>query len=342
MRRPVFLPTPRRIISSSRHSVPSKKTSAAPLRRCDRAGVIAAQPGMKKNRAPVAGSATSRPIVRPSSWMPGSRPGSSSQSATLPGTAKAVTASVVPPETASSVGFSRRRTRCSTQSGASTEKLELAASTACPSAVAHSANGWRSRIVKSPATASTSPPVRTTPPIGEERSPCRGHKHSVAPIWARRSGEAFSRNQLSPSTETAKDAWVRDFAATSPARARRQAGVFEFHWGKPPPAAEPSTTTRPAASPGSCAGEKSCYFTLAQAYELISVPTAISTILGFFQAMVSSEDLIATHHYYSRDLANCESIRRVQKVFSVRVSYDFSLISPTANFCNKPNWPHVA
>ncbi len=58
--------------------------------------------------------------------------------------------------------------------------------------------------------------------------------------------------------------------------------------------------------------------------------------------MVSSEDLIATHHYYSRDLANCESIRRVQKVFSVRVSYDFSLISPTANFCNKPNWPNVA
>jgi len=69
---------------------------------------------------------------------------------------------------------------------------------------------------------------------------------------------------------------------------------LEFHCGKPPPAAEPSTTTRTVASPGIRDGRKSYYFTLAQAYALISVPTAISTILGFFQGMVSSEDLIAT------------------------------------------------
>src|SRR6185369_9777186 len=31
--------------------------------------------------------------------------------------------------------------------------------------------------------------------------------------------------------------------AGSPVRARRQPTAFEFHWGKPPPAADPSTTT---------------------------------------------------------------------------------------------------
>jgi hypothetical protein len=43
---------------------------------------------------------------------------------------------------------------------------------------------------------------------------------------------------------------VRGFAAGSPARARRQAEVFEFHCGKPPPAAAPSTMTRNAGPPG--------------------------------------------------------------------------------------------
>src|SRR6185437_8724195 len=182
MRCPVLAPTPRRIISSSRHSVPSKNTSGAPRRRCANDGVIAAQPGMKKKRAPVAGSAISRPMVRPSSWMPGSRPGSSSQSATFPGTAKAVirNSAASAPAPASASGFSRRRTRRSTQSGASTRKIEFSASTACTSDVAHSTKEWRSRMVRSPATASTSPPVRATPAIGEERSPCRGQSRLLA------------------------------------------------------------------------------------------------------------------------------------------------------------------
>jgi hypothetical protein len=50
--------------------------------------------------------------------------------------------------------------------------------------------------------------------------------------------------QRRPSALTASEAWWRGLAAGSPVRARWQAGALEFHWGKPPPAAAPSTTTR--------------------------------------------------------------------------------------------------
>src|SRR5690242_1239465 len=46
----------------------------------------------------------------------------------------------------------------------------------------------------------------------------------------------------------AKEAWVRGAASRSPARARRHASAFEFHWGKPPPAAAPRTTAFIAAA----------------------------------------------------------------------------------------------
>ena len=46
----------------------------------------------------------------------------------------------------------------------------------------------------------------------------------------------------------ARDAWVPGATPASPARARRQASAFEFHWGKPPPpAAAPRTTALIAA-----------------------------------------------------------------------------------------------
>src|SRR5690242_10354041 len=112
-------------------------------------------------------------------------------------------------------------------------------------------------------------------------------------ICARRSGEALSRNQPRPSAETASEACVRGFARGSPRRAIRHAGAFEFHWGKPPPAAEPRTTMRIAVTLR--AGGAAAYFRLAQAYELISRPTAISMIFGFFH-MVSSE----VHHNDSK------------------------------------------
>src|SRR5580700_2184051 len=50
MRRPVFVPVPVAIISSSRNSVPSKKMTSARARRCITAGVIAAAPGTKASR----------------------------------------------------------------------------------------------------------------------------------------------------------------------------------------------------------------------------------------------------------------------------------------------------
>src|SRR5580704_7464449 len=45
----------------------------------------------------------------------------------------------------------------------------------------------------------------------------------------------------------ASDAWLRATTPASPARARRQASAFEFHWGIPPPAAAPRTTALIAA-----------------------------------------------------------------------------------------------
>src|SRR6516162_5577831 len=45
----------------------------------------------------------------------------------------------------------------------------------------------------------------------------------------------------SPSAVTARLACVRGFTLASPAQASRQTSQQQFHWGKPPPAAAPST-----------------------------------------------------------------------------------------------------
>jgi hypothetical protein len=103
------------------------------------------------------------------------------------------------------------------------------------------------------------------------------------------SGEAFKMNHDLPSLETATEAWVRGFVAGSPPRARRQAGAFEFHCGKPPPAAEPRTTTRMADCPETAPAGARVYLMTAQAYELISRPTAISTIRGFVHMVISHD-----------------------------------------------------
>src|SRR6266851_4795855 len=92
--------------------------------------------------------------------------------------------------------------------------------------------------------ASTSPPVTATPAIGDERNPSRGCRCGAASICNRRSGAAFRTNQSLLLADTASEACVRACAALSPCRARLQPGAFEFHCGKPPPAAEPRTTAR--------------------------------------------------------------------------------------------------
>src|SRR5260221_7075877 len=109
--------------------------------------------------------------------------------------------------------------------------------------------GCRSRRVSNPAIASTSPFVMTTPASGDDRRPLRGCSADVASICMRRSGEVLIRNQTSPSAETASEACDRGRAAGSPPRARRHAAVFEFHCGKPPPAAAPKTIAYMTGSP---------------------------------------------------------------------------------------------
>jgi hypothetical protein len=67
-----------------------------------------------------------------------------------------------------------------------------------------------------------------------------------APSCVRMSGEALNNTQSSPSP-TAIDDWVRACARIAPWRRQAQLRQLQFHCGKPPPAAAPSTCTRIAA-----------------------------------------------------------------------------------------------
>lgn len=56
------------------------------------------------------------------------------------------------------------------------------------------------------------------------------------------SGEALTRTQEASSLpETAIEDWVRARARKVPARYPAQFAQLQFHWGNPPPAADPST-----------------------------------------------------------------------------------------------------
>ncbi len=55
------------------------------------------------------------------------------------------------------------------------------------------------------------------------------------------SGEALNSTQLSPSPLAAIDDWVRAEVRMRPLRTPSQFVQLQFHCGKPPPAAEPST-----------------------------------------------------------------------------------------------------
>ena len=81
--------------------------------------------------------------------------------------------------------------------------------------------------------------------IGEARGTVpSGCKAGSRLIWAGRSGLAFSSTQRTPSALNASEAWVRGLTSGSPALARWQLAQPQFHCGKPPPAAAPSTFTR--------------------------------------------------------------------------------------------------
>lgn len=51
----------------------------------------------------------------------------------------------------------------------------------------------------------------------------------------------MNRSQATPSMETAMEDWVRACAASAPERTPEQFLQLQFHWGKPPPAADPRT-----------------------------------------------------------------------------------------------------
>ena len=68
------------------------------------------------------------------------------------------------------------------------------------------------------------------------RAGCSGAKPAS---WARMSGEALHRIQFTPSSDRAMEDWVRAWALRVPLRKPSQLTQLQFHWGKPPPAAEP-------------------------------------------------------------------------------------------------------
>src|SRR6516165_892411 len=87
---------------------------------------------------------------------------------------------------------------------------------------------------------------RTAPQIGECRvipSAACGRSSAVHSICARKSGDAPSRNHERESALIATCVCVRALPGNVPARSERQLGQAQFHWGKPPPAAEPRILT---------------------------------------------------------------------------------------------------
>ena len=92
-----------------------------------------------------------------------------------------------------------------------------------------------------PSVWSSSASVKTMPSTGTWRTPA-GAGEGRRPSCSRTSGEAFSRNQRAPSALTATEDWLRGTARLGSARATRQGGHQQFHWGKPPPAAVPRRT----------------------------------------------------------------------------------------------------
>src|SRR6516164_1838000 len=79
------------------------------------------------------------------------------------------------------------------------------------------------------------------------RALCRA---GLACSCARTSGEAFTSAQRGLSEpHTAIEDWVRACVRNVPSRTPEQLRQLQFHWGKPPPAADPRTRILTAPSP---------------------------------------------------------------------------------------------
>ena len=80
--------------------------------------------------------------------------------------------------------------------------------------------------------------------MGEAGADAEGASSALPSSCWRRSGDAFRRNQVEELGETATCACVRGRRFALPWRTAEQFAQLQFHWGKPPPAAEPRTFTR--------------------------------------------------------------------------------------------------
>src|SRR5579862_9615223 len=99
-----------------------------------------------------------------------------------------------------------------------------------------------SRRRSKPAVWSISASVKITPASGVTRNSPVCSCGRSASCW-RRSGDALIRYQGPRPARTAIDDCVRGSAVPCPLRAAAQTRQLQFHWGNPPPAAEPRILT---------------------------------------------------------------------------------------------------
>ena len=167
-----------------------------------------------------------------------------------PGTSKAVPSSAI-------------RSRFTPQKWPSTRSTGLPwRRSSSTGSVHHSGSGVpRSRSMKRPVAWSIWPSISTTPAIAVSRWARAGCITLLLRICSRMSGEALNRMPSALSSGRMKiDDCVRAFARTAPARTPAQLRQLQFHCGKPPPAAAPSTVMRMNFSssmckrPGGCPG----------------------------------------------------------------------------------------
>src|ERR1700730_153529 len=82
-----------------------------------------------------------------------------------------------------------------------------------------------------------------------------GCSSGVWASWLSTSGDKLIRTQLTESEVTAIEDWVRGRPRTFPLRKPAQLRQLQFHCGKPPPAAAPSTTIRIVFATDGCRDE---------------------------------------------------------------------------------------
>src|SRR5262249_50566474 len=116
--------------------------------------------------------------------------------------------------------------------------------------------------IRSPVVWSIWASISTMARIPVSRMPRPGCSRGKARSWVSTSGEALNRTHSIPSAEAAMEDWVRGRARIVPLRTPSQLRQLQFHCGRPPPAADPST--------------RMCIKSKAPRGALVSVPAGIS------------------------------------------------------------------